>query len=118
MRIMNGKEFLKEPYGTVYINFFSRSFYGEARIKSEPRGGDSWWATDILPWEEEGEFDKILSCDGTKIKTQEFCTDDAVYNHSDDMLWVVFDKKEIKEMILRLSNALQKLQGIDNEKYL
>jgi len=30
----------------------------------------------------------------------------------------VKNKKEVKEMIIRLSNALQKLQGIDNEKYL
>jgi len=118
MKIMNGEEFLKEPYGTVYINFLSRDFFGEPRIKSEPRGGDSWWATDVLPWEENGEFDKIMSCDGVEIKTHEFCTDDAVYNHRDDALWVVFNKKEVKEMIIRLSNALQKLQGIDNEKYL
>ena len=118
MRIMNGKEFLKEPYGSVYVNFVSRDYFGEPRIKSEPRAENSWWATDIMPWEEDGEFDKILSCEGAKIKTHEFCTDDAIYNHNDDVLWVVFDKKEVKEMIMRLSKALQKLQGIDNEKYL
>jgi hypothetical protein len=107
MKILSGEEFFKMPYGTLYINFVPETFTGSLKIKSEFRSDTSWWATDILPWGQEGEFYKIKNYSGNdEIKTEGFCTDDAIYNHKNDMLWAVFDKNEIKEMIERLIETL------------
>lgn len=114
MRILTAKEFLKEPYGTVYIHYTPQMFIDQPKIKSEERGGDSWWATNVLPWIEADsctEASEILfeqeEQGGTYvIPTSGFCTDDAVYNHDDDMLYAVFNKEEVIAMINRLMESL------------
>lgn len=116
MRILTAQEFIKEPYGTVYIQFVPRMFVGEPKIKSEPRGqefGESWWATDILPWakgdsdtEADEEFAEWDRNHNYELETEGFCTDDATYNHDDDLLYAVFNKDEVKDMINRLIESL------------
>lgn len=122
MRILTAQEFIKEPYGTVYVHYKPQMFLGEPKIKSKPRGdkfGKSWWATNILPWvkgdsdieadEQFNEWDKNHSYE---LETEGFCTDDATYNHDDDMLYAVFSKEEVKDMINRLIESLY-----EGEKY-
>lgn len=116
MRILTPQEFMKEPYGTVYIKWVPQMFIEQPKIKSEPRGekfGQSWWATDILPWikgdsdvevnEEFAEWDKYHNY---QLPTEEFCTDDAIYNHDDNVLYAVFNKEEVRDMINRLIESL------------
>lgn len=116
MKILTPQEFIKEPYGTVYIQYIPHMFIGQPSIKSESRGekfGQSWWATDILPWIKNDNYDKTKN-EFTKweanhkyeLLTEGFCTDDAVYNHDDNILYAVFDKEEVKGMIVRLVEAL------------
>ncbi len=116
MRILTAKQFTKEPYGTVYIQYQPQIFIGQLEIKSEPRGdkfGQSWWATSILPWvkggsdiEVEEEFNKWDKNHSYELETEDFCTDDATYNHNDDILYAVFSKEEVKGMINRLIKSL------------
>ena len=116
MRILTAQEFCKEPYGTVYVQYKPHIFIGQPEIKSEPRGekfGKSWWATDILPWakgdsdsEAEKEFDKWDKDHRYEIETEGFCTDDATYNHDEDIMYAVFNKDEVKGMINRLIESL------------
>lgn len=109
MRILTAEQFKKEPYGTVYIQFMPRVYMNEPRIKSEARGesGDSWWALDILPWViDDEEFDKLTVDNNYELKTEGYCTDDAIYNHKSDIQYAVFNKEEIKGMIDRLTESL------------
>lgn len=110
MRILTPKEFTKEPYGTVYIRYIPRAYADQPKIKSEPRGkefGQTWWATDVLPWVTDNEeFDKQENNKNYELKTEGFCTDDAIYNHDKDELYIVYSKEEIKQMIDRLTESL------------
>jgi len=116
MRILTAEEFTKEPYGTVYILFTPETFIGQPKIKSEPRGekfGKSWWATDVLPWakgdsdvEVFDEFSKWDKNHSYELETEGFCTDDATYNHDGHILYAVFSKEEVKDMIDRLVRSL------------
>lgn len=109
MRILTAEEFNKEPYGIVYIRFVPLMFIGEPKIKSEPRGGTSWWATDILPWvTDDEEFNEWEKYKGYELETEGFCTDDATYNYDSKDLYVVFNKDEVKGMINRLIESLYK----------
>lgn len=122
MRILTSEQFEKEPYGTVYILYKPHSFIGQPEIKSEPRGekfGSSWWMTSLLPWvkgdsdsEVDKEFDEWNKNLSYEIETEGFCTDDATYNHNDDILYAVFSKEEVKGMINRLIESLY-----ESEKY-
>lgn len=117
MRIITAQEFIKEPYGTVYIQYKPNYYIDQPKIKSEPRGekfGQSWWATDILPWvTNDDEFIEREKSDSRyELETEGFCTDDAIYNHNDDILYVVFNKEEVKEIISRLIESLY-----DGEQY-
>lgn len=121
MRILTAEQFTKEPYGTVYTTFVDNDF-GGISVKDSQRGepfGNSWWATDVLPWvkNDEDKFGMRLE-DGLwvkvgkinyKIETEMVCTDDAIYNHNDDMFYAVFDKDEINGMISVLQDAFNKL---------
>jgi hypothetical protein len=106
MRILTAKEFTKEPYGTVYIHYKPISFIGQPKIKSKPRGeefGDSWWVTDILPWVSDNkELYELQEDQKYELRTERFCTDEAIYNHDDNLLYVVFSKEEVIGMINRL----------------
>lgn len=112
MRILTGEEFMKEPYGTVYITFLHTDYRGQPKIKSEARGeefGNTWWATTVLPWLVDDVFYDIKQ----EIETEGFCTDDAVYNHESNMLYAVFNKAEVADMISRLQEALEILKEIE-----
>jgi len=116
MRILTPEEFTKEPYGTVYIKFIPRMYVEQPGIKSEPRGekfGSSWWAIDVLPWvkgksdsEADNEFNEWDKNHGYELETEGFCTDDAIYNHDDNILYAVFNKAEVRGMIDRLTDSL------------
>lgn len=113
MKILTAEQFLKEPYGTVYIHYKPCVFIGEPKIKSEPRGDKSWWTISVLPWvtadsdsEVNDELNKGLEYSYYEIETEEFCTDDAIYNYDKDMLYAVFNKDEVKRMIDRLIESL------------
>lgn len=112
MRILTALEFNKEPYGTVYIKYIPQMFIEQPKIKSEPRGKTSWWATSILPWADDEEFREQKKYKNYELETEEFCTDDATYNHNDNILYVVFNKEEVKGMINRLIESLY-----EGEKY-
>ena len=116
MRIVTAKEFIKEPYGTVYIRFIANMYIDNPKIKTEPRGekfGESWWATDILPWViDEEEFREWRKYNKHELDTEGFCTDDAIYNHDENDLYAVFNKEEVKGMVDRLIESLFK-----SEKY-
>ena len=124
MRIVKAKEFTKEPYGTVYIQFKPQVYIGQPHIKSEPRGerfGNSWWATDVLPWvkgnddsEAYGEFAEWDRDHKYELETEGFCTDDAIYNHDDDILYVVFNKEEVRGIINRLTDSLYESEEYNN----
>lgn len=105
MRILNEAEFLKEPFGTVYAYFKPRAYVSELKIKDGYRSENSWWATDIMPWVNDEEFDKHNDYAGNEYLSEEFCTDDAFYDHDKDTLYAVFDKQEVKDMIDRLSRT-------------
>jgi len=119
MRILTAQEFIKEPYGTVYIHYKPEMFIGNLKIKSEPRGekfGDSWWATDVLPWvTSDEEFKEQKKFNKYELETEGFCTDDATYNHDDDLLYAVFNKEEVKGMTDRLIESLFKGENITNK---
>jgi hypothetical protein len=110
MRIVKAKDFIKEPYGTVYIKFVPEMYVEQPKIKTEPRGelyGNSWWATDILPWvKDDEEFSEWKKFSGYELETEGFCTDDATYNHSDEIMYAVFSKDEVKGIIDRLVESL------------
>ena len=109
MRIVSKEEFKKVPFGTLYILFEPCQFIDQPRIKSEPRGdsGESWWATDLLPWFIEDDYPSINYNDkDIKIKTESFCTDDAIYDHDSNIRFAIFDKEEIQEMISKLTELL------------
>lgn len=110
MRIVTAQEFIKEPYGTVYIGFVPAMYVDQPKIKSEPRGekfGQSWWATDILPWvTDDTEFEEQEKFKNYELETEGCCTDDAIYNHNEDTLYIVFNKQEVKGMIDRLIESL------------
>ena len=117
MRILKPEEFIKEPYGTVYVKYVPHMFIDSICIKSEPRGeefGESWWATSLLPWveaedsEDESNILREWEESGSEynISTEGFCTDDAIYNYKDNILYAVFDKNEVKGMINRLVDSL------------
>ena len=111
MRILTAEEFNKEPYGIVYIHFTPEMYVGEPKIKSEPRGESSWWATDVLPWvKDDEEFDEWKKFKEYELETEGFCTDDATYNHDDNCLYVVFSKQEVKGIINRLIDSLYKCE--------
>jgi hypothetical protein len=113
MRILTNKEFAKEPYGIVYVEFIPMMFAGNPKIKTEPRGTESWWATDVLPWViDEEEIREYKKNNHYELQTEGFCTDDAIYNYNDDRLFAVFDKTEVKGMIDRLVKSLY-----ESEKY-
>ncbi len=38
MKILTAKQFLKEPYGTLYVKYDPECFIGGLTIKSEERG--------------------------------------------------------------------------------
>lgn len=121
MKILTAEQFIKEPYGTVYTTFILNDFGGLC-VKDSARGepfGRSWMVTDVLPWlkNDEDYFGYVL-VDGkwqeyikinSKIETETVCTDDATYNYDDDVLFAVFDKDEIEDMIKVLKEALEKL---------
>lgn len=112
MRILTGEEFMKEPYGAVYIMFQPAIFIEQPAIKSEARDtefGKTWWATNILPWF----IDGVNYNTKQEIKTEGFCTDDAIYNHDDNMMYAVFNKEEVADMISRLQGALEMLKEIE-----
>lgn len=106
MRILNAQQFLKEPYGTVYIQFIPTMYIEQPKIKSEPRGINSWWATSILPWADDEEFKEEKKYENYELETEGFCTDDATYNHDDSILYAVFNREEVKGMINRLIESL------------
>jgi hypothetical protein len=110
MRILTAQEFIKEPYGTVYIQYTPEAFIGQPKIKSEPRGekfGSSWRSTDVLPWvKDDEEFDEQKKFSEYELQTEGFCTDDAIYNHDDNILYLVFNKEEVQGMIDRLVESL------------
>lgn len=110
MRILTANEFVKEPYGTVYIQYIPKMYMGNLHIKSEPRGtsGKSWWALDALPWViDDEEFNKQALDNKYDMKTEDFCTDDAIYNYDDSYMYVVFNKYEVKNMINRLKKTIE-----------
>ena len=108
MRILTPKQFLEEPYGVIYIQFIPETYIGGLAIKSEERGINSWWATDILPWViSDKEFEKWEKDKSYELKTESFTTDDAVYNHDGNVLYAVFNKEEIQNMISRLQESLE-----------
>lgn len=110
MKILTPQEFIKQPNGTVYIKYTPHTFIDQISIKAESRGEKSWWTTTLLPWvgcDSDAEQHDILSNweKHNDIPTQEFCTDDAIYNHN-EILYVVVDKNEVREMIDRLVESL------------
>lgn len=106
MRILNKEQFKQEPYGTVYCLWIPDMFTDNLSIKRSARGeefGESWWALDVIPWSDEDSREKD---GGHFVRTEAFCTDDAIYNHDDEVRFAVFDKKEVVGMIDRLTRAL------------
>lgn len=108
MKILTAEQFLEEPYGVTYIQFIPQIYVGELAIKSEERGINSWWSTGILPWVvDDEEFEKWRQDKTYKLKTEGFTTDDAIYNHEDNVLYAVFNKEEVQGMIDRLQESLR-----------
>lgn len=108
MRILTPEQFLEEPYGITYIQFIPRTYIGELAIKSEERGINSWYATDIIPWVIDDEEFEFWRKDRTyELKTGGFTTDDATYNHDDNVLYAIFSKEEVQGMINRLQESLK-----------
>lgn len=108
MRILTPKQFLEEPYGITYIQFIPEMYIGDLAIKSEDRGINSWWATDIVPWViGDEEFKSWKNDRSYELKTEGFTTDDAVYNHDDNVLYAVFNKEEVQNMISRLQKSFE-----------
>lgn len=116
MRILTAEQFTKEPYGTVYIKYVPHMYIEQPKIKTEPRGekfGQSWWAIDVLPWikgdsdvEVDNELKEWDQWHDYELPTEGFCTDDAIYNHDDKILYAIFSKEEVKNMIDRLIKSL------------
>lgn len=108
MRILTPEQFLKEPYGVTYIRFIPQTYIGNIEIKTEERGTNSWWATDILPWViDDEEFDVWENDKSYELKTEGFTTDDATYNHDSNILYVVFNEDEVGNMIERLKSSFK-----------
>lgn len=108
MRIPTPEQFLEEPYGITYIQFVPEMYIGDLAIKSEDRGINSWYATDIVPWViDNEEFKNWRNDKSYELKTESFTTDDAVYNYDDNVLYVVFNKQEVRNMINRLQKSLE-----------
>lgn len=107
MKILTAREFEKEPFNTLYIKFIPSMFIDQPAIKSEQRGSNSWWALDLLPWViDDDEFKIWKENNKYELKTEDFCTDDAIYNYGNDTMYVVFDKEEVKGIINRLLTLL------------
>lgn len=115
MKIVNKKEFLKMPKGTV---FFERiddvsMFVGNLRIKGESIGDVDYFYTPINnPFFSEGEtFDNYLAM--FEGEEREVCFDTEVREglYDDCLEYFVLDKSEVKAMIDALTDAYNKING-------
>lgn len=104
MRIVNKKEMLEMPVGTVFVNYVPSMITGEVRIKTDYHkyNGNPTWngELNISP------FFKHDIDDENHCYTQWATVDTSEYDYDDDQLFAVFSKTEVLQMINCLQWAL------------
>lgn len=120
MRIVDRKEFLALPSGTIYAKFgaqpkdgsYLNLTHGEVAIKGDTSAGVDWWVQDLFPWfaESSGSDDyhetlERMLLHGAEAKPDYDCESRDGY-FDEDQLFVIWDREDAERLIARLQRAL------------
>lgn len=112
MKIVNFKEFVRMPAGTVFAPYTPCITKERPKIKTdtgEPISENTWsfiGAVPIEPEPKEGE-----GYDYGKVESEFFFTDDASVDYYDEKMFLIFEKEDIEDMIKLLFWAKEGCPG-------
>lgn len=114
MRIVNRKEFLKLPDGTLYSSYYGSSA-SRLEIKEGGDWGNDWFYTNLLTlWSEaesgsEDYFYKLSKAESNSnfSFSQDLESSERDGRYEEDQLFVVFEKEDILKIINKLQSIIK-----------
>lgn len=107
MKILNKEDFLKLPKGVLYAKY-EPCIFEDIQIKGETLTESDWVFSTLL---EVGTLNTLEAMDVALIKGTSFIVDfdssqrDGCFD--DEQLFAVYEKKDVLEMINKISNSLE-----------
>lgn len=108
MRIVNRKQFLELPSGTLYTKYESGWNFGELAIKKESCGND-WRYIELIGWPQDCSGSSELFVNLQQYEKEwrndlECSARDGFYE--EEQLFAIYDKEDVQQLITKLQELL------------